>query len=672
MGNLRVDVWKMQGGKLGQENPLPTMYILEFAQAGEGLRQSVPEEDRAYMGWGVSDGFMTHRGQYEYDRSGHELTFKSVVLQNDILRATFLPTLGGRLWSLFHKPSETELLEVNPHFTPVNIAVRGAWFSGGIEWNHCVYGHSPYTCSPVFATRLSDSQRGDVLRLYEWERTRCVPVQLDFYLPEGSHFLFLKVRILNPNENEIPIYWWTNMSVVETSKKRILGPADHAFTYEYGGATSLVPFPEFEGTDVSYPAGIPSSRDFFLRIPERQRPWIAALDEDGCGLIHASSSRLKGRKFFAWGTNTCGRNWAYWCSAPNAKFEIQAGLCRTQMESAPMPAGAQWTWLEAFGRAEVDPQVVHGSNWQKAWRHVDSYLDEVLPQNCLETEVKDSDTFLDSRPEEIILRASGWGRLEQLRREKAGENPMCGGSMVFDDQSLGPDQQPWLTLLMEGYMSPRDPSEAPGAFVVQSQWRKLLEQVINDKRSDHWLSWFHLGLMYFNDGDVEGAKRAWRTSLERDANPWTYRNLAQLAKHEGKSSKAVNLYLKAREMAPALLPLIIETCDVLIEMGKADKSLEIIERLPSGLRLNTRIQLLEACSAIKLGQLDRAESILNENFELVDNREGDEIMTDAWFELQARRIAEAEGTPIDDELRQRVRQERNPPKNLEQRNWPGI
>ncbi|MDP7559916.1 MAG: DUF5107 domain-containing protein, partial [Planctomycetota bacterium] len=426
-----------------------------------------------------------------------------------------------------------------------------------------MYGHFPSTCSPVFATRLSDSQRGDILRLYEWERTRCVPVQLDFYLPEGSHFLFLKVRILNPNEKEIPIYWWTNMSVVETSKKRVLGPADHAFTYEYGGATSLVPFPEFEGTDVSYPAGIPSSRDFFLRISERQRPWIAALDEDGCGLIHASSSRLKGRKFFAWGTNTCGRNWAYWCSAPNAKFEIQAGLCRTQMESAPMPAGAQWTWLEAFGRAEVDPQVVHGSNWQKAWRHVDSYLDEVLPQDCLETEVKDSDNFLDSRPEEIILRASGWGRLEQLRREKTGENPMCGGSMVFDNQSLGPDQQPWLTLLMEGYMPPREPSEAPGAFVVQSQWRKLLEQVIHDKRSDHWLSWFHLGLMYFNDGDVEGAKHAWRTSLERDANPWTYRNLAQLAKHEGKSPEAVNLYLKSSEMAPALLPLIIETCDVL-------------------------------------------------------------------------------------------------------------
>ena len=61
--------------------------------------------------------------------------FRVAVLENDHLRATFLLELGGRLWSLLHKPTGRELLSVNPVFQPANLAIRNAWFSGGVEWN---------------------------------------------------------------------------------------------------------------------------------------------------------------------------------------------------------------------------------------------------------------------------------------------------------------------------------------------------------------------------------------------------------------------------------------------------------------------------------------------------------------------------------------------------------
>ena len=63
------------------------------------------------------------------------------ILENDILRATFLLGFGGRLWSLFHKPAGRELLTVNPTIQFANLALRNAWFSGGVEWNIGTIGH---------------------------------------------------------------------------------------------------------------------------------------------------------------------------------------------------------------------------------------------------------------------------------------------------------------------------------------------------------------------------------------------------------------------------------------------------------------------------------------------------------------------------------------------------
>jgi hypothetical protein len=72
-----------------------------------------------------------------------------VVLENDILKATFMPVSGGRLWSLYHKPEQRELLNRNPVFQPANLANRNAWFSGGSS------GTSVNTGIPLAPAHLS-------------------------------------------------------------------------------------------------------------------------------------------------------------------------------------------------------------------------------------------------------------------------------------------------------------------------------------------------------------------------------------------------------------------------------------------------------------------------------------------------------------------------------------
>ena len=86
------------------------------------------------------------------------------------------------------------------------------------------------------------------------------------------------------------------------------------------------------GIDASYPSNIPTSRDFFYKIPEKSRKWIAAVDESGHGLLQCSTKRLFGRKLFVWGMAQGGRHWNEWLSEKGSAYiEIQAGLAHTQL-----------------------------------------------------------------------------------------------------------------------------------------------------------------------------------------------------------------------------------------------------------------------------------------------------------------------------------------------------
>ena len=82
--------------------------------AGRRGRASYPDK-------GQEGNSLPYRLQDDYDRVRRPRVFKTAVLENEILRATFLLELGGRLWSLVHKPSGRELLHVNPVFQPCNL-----------------------------------------------------------------------------------------------------------------------------------------------------------------------------------------------------------------------------------------------------------------------------------------------------------------------------------------------------------------------------------------------------------------------------------------------------------------------------------------------------------------------------------------------------------------------
>jgi hypothetical protein len=66
---------------------------------------------------------------------------------------------------------------------------------------------------------------------------------------------------------------------------------------------------------------------------------------------------------------------------------------------------------------------------------------------------------------------------------------------------------------------------------------------------------------------------------------------------------------------------------------------------------------------MEAGDLACVEDVLGRDFAIV--QEGETVLSDLWFELQARRLAEQTGVALDDDLRQRVRAELKPPSRID-------
>ena len=119
--------------------------------------QTVTVKDTVYRTYPFSDPDPVPRpaGVYPYHKyetfsfEPEDRTWKMVVLENDYLRVKIFPEIGGKIWSIYDKRCGQELFYDNDVVKFREIALRGPWTSGGIEFNYGVIGHAPSCSHPV-------------------------------------------------------------------------------------------------------------------------------------------------------------------------------------------------------------------------------------------------------------------------------------------------------------------------------------------------------------------------------------------------------------------------------------------------------------------------------------------------------------------------------------------
>ena len=643
MSTLRFEKLTLPSANLGGESSLPLLPDHRIANLTR-LRILTEEDDGLYINYGGLSSAFPYKAQDLYDRALEEKSYDAAILENSKLKATFMPCFGGKLWSLIDKTTGRELLFSNDVVRPCYLAVRNAWTSGGVEWNMGFLGHGPFTCSLINTARTQLEDGTPVLRFYYFERIRACITQMDIFLPEDSDVLYVRVRLTNPNEEVVPMYWWSNIATVQEPGARVIAPATAAFIYTPEGITKS-PMPEYFGTDVSYPQDNPTARDYFFKTQENNLKYICQLDREGYGLANASTDRLKGRKLFVWGDTPGGRRWMNFLTADDMSGsynEIQCGLGYIQGECVPMPPRTAWEWLESYGAMQADKEKIHGS-WEEARQEVEARFDVPTKKATLERILADTKAMAKSPAQPVFL-AEDWGALEQARRVKADESDLMCAHLDFGKPSV--QQAVWQMLLTDGTVGNHNVADVPESYQVQKQWISLLEAATEGKDRDNWYAHYLLGTAQFATNDLEKAKQSLLRSLSLAESPWANYALAIMAKWEKDSQEYVSRMLRAFSLRNDDISLAKETFRCLYEAEMSEKAVELFQTVNPEIRANTRCRLYYAYALARLGQVDEAEQILCGNGDYLvvsDILEGETITTQLWDFIQDSRGRTGEG-----------------------------
>jgi tetratricopeptide (TPR) repeat protein len=256
-------------------------------------------------------------------------SYRAVFLENEYLRVTVLPELGGKLYAIYDKTAGRDVLYTNHVVKYAMVGIRGAWTSGGIEWNF-PDGHTITTVSPVDYTTRSESDGSAVVIVGDTERVQRMQWAVAIRLRPGRKVVETEVTLNNRREVPGRYWYWATAAAPATDDMRFVYPMRQAYPHAFWPVFS---FPKHNGVDLGTYREVTNYLSLFAR--ESRRDFFGVYyEKSDWGIAHvADRHELPGKKTWTWGTDEAGKIWIDKLTDNDGQYvEFQAGRFETQME----------------------------------------------------------------------------------------------------------------------------------------------------------------------------------------------------------------------------------------------------------------------------------------------------------------------------------------------------
>lgn len=298
-----------------------------------------------------------------------EKVYRTLNLENEYLRVTVLPDLGGRVYSVYDKIAGREVFYKNSVVKFAPLAIRGAFFSGGVEFSFPV-AHAPTTADPVNWALQENPDGSATIFFGGLEHISRMRWTIALTLYPGRCALAQDVRLQNPSPLPGRYHYWTNASLPADDQTEFVYPLHRVRSYEFAGTASwpharldlITEDPGLPGME-----GVPKWPAHLLHEPicfrwqknmlaqvsifGRQVEWdFFGAWQHGAnhGYAHVADHRdVAGMKLWSWGNAGVGiMNQAALTDDGSLYAETQCGAMETQLDFAFLLPSAVRQWRE--------------------------------------------------------------------------------------------------------------------------------------------------------------------------------------------------------------------------------------------------------------------------------------------------------------------------------------
>ncbi len=341
---------------------------LLFPLMGNSQQARVTITDQSFLTYPFSDpspvaAFAFKPDIYPYHKfegyalEGQEKQWKVVLLENEHLKVSITPEIGGRVWGAIEKSTGDDFIYQNEVVKFRNIAMRGPWTSGGIEFNFGIIGHAPSTATPV-DYHIEEHEDGSVTCVVgtidlpsrtQWRVRIKLEKDKAYFTTEGLWY--------NPSPYRQPYYNWMTAAAHVGDDLEFFYPGHIAL--QHSGA--LMDWPIQEGKNVSLYANnqFGGSKSHHM-AGSFQNHFGGYFHEKGGGFGHFSNfDDMPGKKLWLWALSRSGGIWEDLLTDASGQYmEFQAGRLLNQFQ----PSARQETPLSkaAFTPLGVD-------KWTNYW-----------------------------------------------------------------------------------------------------------------------------------------------------------------------------------------------------------------------------------------------------------------------------------------------------------------
>jgi len=276
--------------------------------------------------------------------------YKFIILENNQIKVTICPDLGGKVTSMVHKPSGKEVLYVPEVIRPTRILPRFYFVAGGIEVSFPI-SHSPSQNEKVLYKIEKTSDR---LYVTCGERELRFGMQwsVEYSLGSSDNFLTQRVVFYNPGMMAYPWMSWSNAALPSAPDTEFHFPEGKVLSH-----SSVIDTIDWKSEGPVTEADIKEMTGYFWKTRDANAFGVFT-PSLGTGLYHVADESISpGMKLWSYGRGT-DSTWATLSTARHTPYiEMQGGPIQDQSIKLELkPKETRWHkeyWIPTDKRMNI-------------------------------------------------------------------------------------------------------------------------------------------------------------------------------------------------------------------------------------------------------------------------------------------------------------------------------